>query len=97
MNYMNWLRVEGVSAQIAENGRGVLYAAVNVICRNGALGAESSLIQLCRNYAIEGSTDPEPVFDAKYHLPFDNAGWGSPVLEDRGAPGAWAVDMELLR
>ena len=70
--------VEGVSAQIAENGRGVLYAAVNVICRNGALGAESSLIQLCRNYAIEGSTDPEPVFDAKYHLPFDNAGWGSP-------------------
>lgn len=70
--------MEGVSAQVAENGRGVLYAAVNVICRNGALGADSSLIQLCRNYAIEGSTDPEPVFDPKYHLPFDSAGWGSP-------------------
>jgi hypothetical protein len=70
--------VEGVSAQVAENGRGTLYAAVNVICRNGALGGESPLIQLCRNYAIEGSTDPEPVFDAKYHLPFDSAGWGSP-------------------
>ena len=70
--------MEGVSAQVAESGRGTLYAAVNVICRNGSLGIESPLIQLCRNYAIEGSTDPEPVFDAKYHLPFDSAGWGSP-------------------
>src|ERR1700722_627918 len=60
--------VEEVSPQVAENGRGVLYAAVNVISRNGTLGAESSLIQLCRNYAIGGSTDAEPVFDAKYHL-----------------------------
>ena len=72
------VREEGVSAQVAENGRGVLYAAVNVISRNHELGAESSLIHLCRAYAIEGSTDKDPVFDAKYHLPFDTSGWGSP-------------------
>jgi hypothetical protein len=72
------LASEGVSAQVAESGRGTLYAAVNAIARNGTLGADSDLIQLCRAFAIEGSADPEPVFNPKYHMPFDTAGWGSP-------------------
>jgi hypothetical protein len=72
------VKAEGVSGQVAENGRGVLYAAVNVICRNSTLGADSGLIQLCREYAVEGSKDPEPIFDPKYHLRFDHPGWGSP-------------------
>lgn len=28
--------------------------------------------------AIEGASDPDPVFDPKYHMPFDSPGWGSP-------------------
>jgi hypothetical protein len=72
------LKSEGVSQQVAENARGVLYAAVNVISKNGTLGADSPTIALSRNYALEGSVDPEPVFDPKYHLPFDHTGWGSP-------------------
>ena len=72
------LRAEGVSPQVAENARGVLYAAVNVISKNTTLGANSKPIVTARLFALEGSTDPEPVFDPKYHLPFDHTGWGSP-------------------
>jgi hypothetical protein len=72
------LQVEGVSQQVAENARGVLYAAVNVVSKNSTLGADSKPIALSRIYALEGSVDPEPVFDPKYHLPFDHTGWGSP-------------------
>lgn len=72
------VRIEELSAQIAESGRGTLYAAAHVIARNDALGPDSSIVQFCRSLAIEGSVDPEPVFDPRYHLPFDHAGWGSP-------------------
>jgi hypothetical protein len=72
------LQVEGVSQQVAENARGVLYAAVNVVSKNSTLGADSKPIALSRMYSLEGSVDPEPVFDPKYHLPFDHTGWGSP-------------------
>ena len=71
-------QAEGVSPQVAENARGVLYAAVNVVSKNSTLGADSQPIALSRIYALEGSVDPEPVFDPKYHLPFDHTGWGSP-------------------
>lgn len=72
------LKREGVSQQVAENARGVLYAAVNVVSKNSTLAADSAPIALSRIYALEGSLDPEPVFDPKYHLPFDHTGWGSP-------------------
>jgi hypothetical protein len=56
----------------------LLYAAVNVVSKNGTLGVDSKPIAVSRIYALEGSVDPEPVFDPKYHLPFDHTGWGSP-------------------
>ena len=72
------IRAEGVSPQVSETGRGILYAAVNVVSKNSTLGAESGPIATCRIYALQGSLDPEPIFDPKYHLPFDHTGWGSP-------------------
>lgn len=69
---------DGVAPQVAENGRGILYAAVNVISKNSTLGPDSGPIMLTRTYALEGSVDPAPVFNPQYHLPFDHTGWGSP-------------------
>lgn len=42
------------------------------------IGMTGAGLSFWAGYAIEGSIDKDPVFEAKYHLPFDTAGWGSP-------------------
>jgi hypothetical protein len=66
-------------AQVLENARGTLIAAAKVIGKTQALEMHPALLQEARTIAIEGSTDPSPEFDPKYHSSFDSPGWGAPV------------------
>jgi hypothetical protein len=66
-------------AQVLENARGTLIAAAKVIGKTVALDVHPALLREARIIAIEGSTDPSPEFDPKYHSSFDSPGWGAPV------------------
>jgi hypothetical protein len=68
----------GTNQELLDNARGHLLAAVETVLRIADLPKESELFQFCREIALEGSKDPNPVFDERYHLPFDHPGWGSP-------------------
>jgi hypothetical protein len=39
---------------------------------------DSAVFTFMLEVALAGAADPEPVFDPKYHMPFDSPGWGSP-------------------
>lgn len=66
-------------AQVLENARGTLIAAAKIVAKTEWLDPDSSLVQEARSIAIEGSSDPSPEFDPKYHTSFDSLGWGAPV------------------
>ena len=73
------VKVSDAAEEILENARGTLIAASKMIAKNPALGPTSRLIREAREVAIEGSVDPSPKFDPKYHGSFDSPGWGAPV------------------
>lgn len=66
-------------ARVLENARGTLIATAKVIGKTQGLEEHPSLLRDARIIAIEGSTDPSPEFDPKYHSSFDSPGWGAPV------------------
>jgi hypothetical protein len=67
------------SDDLLVNARGTLFAAVSAMSLVKDIRVDSPLFDFMLAEAIEGSNDPAPVFDPKYHLPFDNPGWGSPT------------------
>lgn len=64
---------------VSEHARGVLYAAAESVLKNQDLGKKLSVSQFCRTILFQGAKDPAPVFDPKYHLPFDMPSWSSPL------------------
>jgi hypothetical protein len=75
----NLVREERADAPVLENARGTLIAVAKTIAKVLALDSSSQLLQEARQIAIEGSRDPSPEFDPKYHETFDSPGWGAPV------------------
>ena len=69
---------EGVKEELLVRARGAIIAAAAVILRVNGLDTESEVFRLSRMIALNGATDPDPVFDARYHLPFDHPSWGGP-------------------
>jgi hypothetical protein len=70
---------ENANAELLENARGTLYAAISAMSLVKDIDAGSPMFEFMLAAAIKGSDDPAPVFDPKYHLPFDSPGWGSPT------------------
>jgi hypothetical protein len=70
---------ENANAELLMNARGTLYAAVSAMSLVKDIEADSPSFEFMLAAAIKGSHDPAPVFDPKYHLPFDSPGWGSPT------------------
>lgn len=80
-----FLELKQVIAQTASaneelivNARGTLLAAVSAMSLVKEIEPTSPMFEFMVSEAIEGSNDPDPVFDPKYHMPFDSPGWGSP-------------------
>jgi hypothetical protein len=72
-------RTEEANEELVVNARGTLYAAVSAMSLVKEIKPASPMFEFMLTAAIEGSEDPEPVFDPKYHMPFDSPGWGSPT------------------
>jgi hypothetical protein len=70
---------ENANAELLENARGTLYAAISAMSLVKDIDAGSPMFEFMLAAAIKGSDDPAPVFDPKHHLPFDSPGWGSPT------------------
>jgi hypothetical protein len=69
---------EAASSDLLVNARGTLYAAVSTMSLVKEIKLDSPLFEFELSAAIAGASDVEPVFDPKYHMPFDTPGWGSP-------------------
>lgn len=69
---------EGASADLLANARGTLNAVVSAMAQVKDIKVDSPVFTFMLQVALAGATDPEPVFDPKYHMPFDSPGWGSP-------------------
>jgi hypothetical protein len=69
---------KGVSNELVVRGRGALIAASAVVLRAIGLDTNSEMFQLAKDIAFAGAVDLDPVFDPRYHLPFDHPGWGGP-------------------
>jgi hypothetical protein len=72
-------QAEGAADDLLLNARGTLYAAVSAMSLVQEIPVDSPMFDFMLTEAIEGANDPTPVFDPKYHLPFDSPGWGSPI------------------
>jgi hypothetical protein len=70
---------DDANAELLVNARGTLYAAVSAISLVKDIEADSPIFEFVLAAAIKGAEDPAPVFDPKYHLPFDSPGWGGPT------------------
>ena len=71
-------QADKANEELLVNARGILLAAVSAMSLVKDLELASPMFEFMVSEAIEGSNDPDPVFDPKYHMPFDSPGWGSP-------------------
>jgi hypothetical protein len=74
-------------AALVESSRGSLCAAAETVLKNADQSKDQTLVKLCRSIVLRGATDPLPIFDPKYHLPFDMPSWGSPLPRIEAAQG----------
>jgi hypothetical protein len=88
--------------KIAETAQGILCGTAESILKNAKLTVDSSVLKLCLSIVLKGASDPSPVFNAKYDLPFDMPSWGSPVPRIESAQGLshylwnWGTDAEVV-
>lgn len=66
------------SVELLATAKGMLYAAVATMSRIKDMPDDSQLFKFVLSEALEGAVDSDPVFNPKYHLPFDSPGWGGP-------------------
>lgn len=71
-------QTENANPELIVNARGTLLAAISAMSLVKEIEPSSPIFDFMVSEAIEGSSDPDPVFDPKYHMPFDSPGWGSP-------------------
>ena len=64
--------------ELIVNARGTLDAAVSAMSLVKDIDSASPMFEFMVSSAIKAADDPEPVFNPKYHMPFDSPGWGSP-------------------
>jgi hypothetical protein len=69
---------DGASADLFANARGTMNAVVSAMTQVRDIKVDSPVFTFMVGVALAGAADPEPVFDPKYHMPFDSPGWGSP-------------------
>lgn len=69
---------DGASADLFTNARGTLNEVVSAMTQLKDIKVGSPVFTFMLEVALAGAADPEPVFDPKYHMPFDSPGWGSP-------------------
>ncbi len=88
--------------KVAETARGILCGTAESVLKNAKLTVDSSVLRLCLSIALRGASDPSPVFNAKYDLPFDMPSWGSPLPRIEAAQGLshylwnWGLDAEVV-
>jgi len=71
-------QTESANKELVDNARGTFLAAVSAVSLVKEIEPGSPMFEFVVSEALEGSNDPDPVFDPKYHMPFDSPGWGSP-------------------
>lgn len=97
------LHRDAADKKVQDAAFGTLCAVAESILKNDKLASDQSVVRMSREIVLSGAASASPVFDPKYHLPFELPSWGSTLPRIESAQGLshylwnWGPDTNVVQ